>query len=97
MTLPKPELGARRRCLSCNAAFFDLNRDPIICVKCGTTFHIVEFPRLPPRRAWAKQPAAVGPAPIEDDVEPAAEGDAPGEEATILQPDEDDEGHAHLL
>jgi uncharacterized protein (TIGR02300 family) len=34
----KPELGAKRQCQACAAKFFDLNRDPIICPKCGTVF-----------------------------------------------------------
>jgi uncharacterized protein (TIGR02300 family) len=34
----KPELGAKRQCQNCGARFFDLNRDPIICPKCGTVF-----------------------------------------------------------
>jgi uncharacterized protein (TIGR02300 family) len=34
----KPELGAKRQCQNCGAKFFDLNRDPIICPKCGTVF-----------------------------------------------------------
>jgi uncharacterized protein (TIGR02300 family) len=34
----KPELGAKRQCQACGAKFFDLNRDPIVCPKCGTVF-----------------------------------------------------------
>jgi uncharacterized protein (TIGR02300 family) len=34
----KPELGAKRQCQHCGAKFFDLNRDPIVCPKCGTVF-----------------------------------------------------------
>ncbi len=36
----KPELGIKRQCMSCGAKFFDLNRDPIICPKCGTTYQV---------------------------------------------------------
>lgn len=49
--MAKAELGAKRRCLSCGAAFFDLNRDPIACPKCATIFQVVELPRSAPRRA----------------------------------------------
>jgi uncharacterized protein (TIGR02300 family) len=28
----------KRQCQNCGAKFFDLNRDPIICPKCGTVF-----------------------------------------------------------
>jgi len=34
----KPELGAKRQCQACGAKFFDLNRDPIVCPKCGSVF-----------------------------------------------------------
>ncbi len=36
--MSKPELGAKRQCQACGAKFFDLNKDPIICPKCGTVF-----------------------------------------------------------
>ena len=36
--MAKPELGAKRQCQSCGAKFFDLNKDPIVCPKCGTIF-----------------------------------------------------------
>jgi uncharacterized protein (TIGR02300 family) len=34
----KPELGAKRQCQACGVKFFDLNRDPIVCPKCGVLF-----------------------------------------------------------
>ena len=36
--MAKPELGAKRQCQSCGVKFFDLNKDPIVCPKCGTVF-----------------------------------------------------------
>lgn len=36
--MAKPELGAKRQCQSCGVKFFDLNKDPIVCPKCGTIF-----------------------------------------------------------
>lgn len=50
-------LGVRRRCLSCNAAFFDLGRSAISCPKCGVEFKVVELPRRYPA------PSAGGPTP----------------------------------
>jgi uncharacterized protein (TIGR02300 family) len=35
-SMAKPEWGNKRRCLSCGAAFYDLNKSPILCPKCGT-------------------------------------------------------------
>jgi uncharacterized protein (TIGR02300 family) len=34
----KPELGSKRHCQSCGAKFYDLNKDPIICPRCGAAF-----------------------------------------------------------
>lgn len=36
--MAKPELGTKRQCQNCSAKFFDLNKDPIVCPKCGTIF-----------------------------------------------------------
>lgn len=36
--MAKPELGTKRQCLNCGAKFYDLNKDPILCPKCGTPF-----------------------------------------------------------
>ena len=36
--MARPELGAKRQCQACGAKFFDLNKDPIVCPKCGTVF-----------------------------------------------------------
>lgn len=36
--MAKHELGAKRQCQACGAKFFDLNKDPIVCPKCGTVF-----------------------------------------------------------
>jgi uncharacterized protein (TIGR02300 family) len=32
--------------MSCGAKFYDLNRDPAICPKCGTGFHAVALSRV---------------------------------------------------
>jgi uncharacterized protein (TIGR02300 family) len=36
--LAKPDLGSKHQCQNCGAKFFDLNKDPIVCPKCGTVF-----------------------------------------------------------
>ncbi|HEX9448723.1 MAG TPA: TIGR02300 family protein [Dongiaceae bacterium] len=36
--MSKPEWGTKRTCQSCNAHFYDLRKDPIICPKCSTTY-----------------------------------------------------------
>lgn len=36
--MARPELGNKRRCLSCDTKFYDLNRDPVYCPSCGTIY-----------------------------------------------------------
>lgn len=38
----RPELGTKRICSDCNAKYYDLNRDPITCPKCGTIFEVAK-------------------------------------------------------
>jgi uncharacterized protein (TIGR02300 family) len=41
----KPELGAKRQCQSCGTKFYDLNKEPIACPKCGAIYHVVALSR----------------------------------------------------
>ena len=34
--MPKPELGTKRVCVACSARFYDLQKTPAVCPKCGT-------------------------------------------------------------
>lgn len=45
--MAKPELGLKRQCMSCGAKFYDLNRDPAVCPKCGTVFQATALSRVP--------------------------------------------------
>jgi uncharacterized protein (TIGR02300 family) len=42
--MTKPELGTKRLCANCSARYYDLNKTPITCPKCGTTFKVVATP-----------------------------------------------------
>jgi uncharacterized protein (TIGR02300 family) len=46
-TVAKPELGTKRLCASCSAKFYDLNKTPITCPKCGTVFEVVPVTTRP--------------------------------------------------
>jgi uncharacterized protein (TIGR02300 family) len=63
----KPDLGLKRLCMSCGAKFYDLNRSPITCPKCGTPFQAAPLTRAP-------APAAVR---ARDEEEPEAEAAGP--------------------
>jgi uncharacterized protein (TIGR02300 family) len=48
IAVAKAELGTKRQCQNCGAKFFDLNKDPIICPKCGTIFQGAAVSRARP-------------------------------------------------
>jgi len=67
----KAELGTKRLCANCGAKFYDLNKDPIHCPKCGTV-HVVapvvtRAPRPEPAPPVAPRPPV---APVEEVVVP---------------------------
>ena len=43
--MAKPELGSKHQCQNCGTKFFDLNRSPILCPKCGAEFEAVPLAR----------------------------------------------------
>ncbi len=43
--MAKPELGGKRQCQKCSTKFFDLNKSPILCPKCGTVFQLAMLAR----------------------------------------------------
>ena len=61
--MAKPELGTKHQCQNCGAKFFDMNKDPIVCPKCGTVFQVVAAARA--------RPAAKAAAEEEEDTEVA--------------------------
>jgi uncharacterized protein (TIGR02300 family) len=73
----KPELGTKRLCASCGAKFYDLNKTPITCPKCGTPFEVV--------------PVTTRPRPDQARPVRAAEPEAPeAEEAELISLEEAD-------
>lgn len=98
--MAKPELGMKRQCLSCGAKFYDLNRDPILCPKCGAQFQAQQLLR----RAEAVKPteeedevadeAAVDLVPLEEADGAAPEKDIPGDDIDLgedIGGDDDDD------
>ncbi len=57
--MAKPELGEKHTCVSCGTRFFDMQKEPAVCPKCGT-----EQP--------AEQPRLKRAAPIPDDAKKIA-------------------------
>jgi uncharacterized protein (TIGR02300 family) len=77
-TVAKPELGTKRLCASCGAKFYDLNKDPIHCPKCGTVYEIAPVVT----RGGRPDAAAARPAPAE---EVAVAPEAPEVETVSLE------------
>ena len=103
--MAKPELGSKRQCMSCGAKFYDLNKEPGVCPKCGTVFQASSSGRVPPRRSLARAPAprrrsprleTAGPELVSlDEVEAAeADKDMPGDDDIDVV--EDDGRRRHL-
>jgi uncharacterized protein (TIGR02300 family) len=75
--LAKPELGAKRQCQACGAKFFDLNKDPIVCPKCGTVFQGAAMRARPATKEHEEDIETVAPAGVDlvslDEVEAGEE------------------------
>ena len=88
--MAKPELGLKRQCMSCGAKFYDLNRDPAVCPKCGTPYQATAMSRAAAPVVARAAPAddeeteleAVGPEMVSlDEVEAGEnEKDIPGDD-----------------
>ncbi|WP_430911055.1 TIGR02300 family protein [Methylobacterium sp. sgz302541] len=44
--MARPELGLKRQCMSCGAKFYDLDRSPAVCPKCGTVYQAAAGGRM---------------------------------------------------
>jgi uncharacterized protein (TIGR02300 family) len=102
----KPELGAKRQCQSCATKFYDLNKDPIVCPKCGAVFHVAAISRASGRtedeetEVEKENPDTVSldevveaenaPEPIDVDDEVEID-DAGGDDDTFLEEEEEED------
>jgi uncharacterized protein (TIGR02300 family) len=100
----KAERGTKRSCQNpdCGARFYDLNRDPIICPICQSTYELASAPQgivavapEPEDKARkAKKPEFVGEEPVVGGEVPVVEGEEAlvdieaGEEAIVADEDE---------
>lgn len=90
--MPKAEWGVKRTCPSCEARFYDLQRQPIVCPACGATFAIETHGKVSaPRERRAPVPVAAE-ALVEDEelVDDAAE-DEEADEPLLADDDEDED------
>ena len=101
--MANPELGAKQVCPSCASKFYDLNRRPAHCPKCGAEFdpeEALRSRRVRPRGPLPEEEAEVVKAPPEAEVEEEAEAEAAapeldeGAEAEPLEASDEDEDAA---
>lgn len=87
--------GTKRRCSSCGAGFYDLNKDPIICPKCDAAYQPGQQRRrpapLPPLRGRVRHTEIEEPEQQEEVVEAEAEADTDSEEEGRGWSDEESE------
>jgi len=89
----KTELGAKRQCQNCGAKFFDMNKDPIVCPKCGTVFQGAARVERAAVKEVVEEDEVVAPAGVElvslDEVEASEEKAAePAVEDVDVEEDE---------
>jgi uncharacterized protein (TIGR02300 family) len=74
--MSKPEFGTKHVCEACAERFYDLNRSPVICFKCGAPAVAAEAADVSANARWIGQrrlqPASASD-PVEEKVEPADE------------------------
>ncbi len=89
--MAKPELGSKRQCQNCGAKFFDMNKDPILCPKCGSVFEAPPLSRAAVRaNAVEDEEAELPDAGAE--LVPLEEADAVAEKAEVVVDDDIDLG-----
>ena len=98
--LAKPELGTKRQCQNCGAKFFDLNKDPVVCPKCGTVFQGAAWVRPAPKPKEEEAELAAAPAGVDtvslNEVEAGEEKVAePAVDDIDVEEDSDDDGADH--
>ena len=87
--MAKPDLGGKRQCQNCGTKFFDLNKDPITCPKCGTLFQVAAAPSARGSRA---APVDEEEAEVENGAEvvPLEDADATDDGKVVVVAAEDD-------
>lgn len=96
--MTKPEWGVKRICTNCQSRFYDLNKNPIECPSCGTTFDPEVFAKPKRSRSAAPSEAARKAAAAEaEKKKKAAEAKAAEAEDDDLDDDIDDDDDEGVL
>ncbi|HUI22317.1 MAG TPA: TIGR02300 family protein [Methylocella sp.] len=84
--MAKPELGNKHHCQNCGTRFFDLNKSPVVCPKCGTVSQAVPLARAAQPASSVEEEEAEG-VPVAELVS-LEEADA-GEDKVAVTPDDE--------
>jgi len=93
----KTDLGTKRHCPNCGAKYYDLNKVPAICPKCGTPFEVTSTAKTRPAEAVEEPKEAT----VEEEAEAAgtevisleeADAEATGGSGGKESEDDDEEG-----
>ncbi len=100
----KPAWGTKRTCLSCDAKFYDLQRSPISCPKCGAVFDpeaSLKTRRGRPAEKVAPKPEVAKPKKVEADEADEADTEEAEEDEELIEDaselGEDDEDMAEVI
>lgn len=104
--MAKVDLGTKRQCPNCGAKYYDLNKSPAVCPKCGTLFEVTTAKVRAPEAAVEEEEvenedeADTGPEVIsleEADAEATGDGASDDDnEDDDLSVDDDDDDDAFL-
>ena len=78
--MTKPVLGIKRLCAGCNAKFYDLLKDPIVCPMCEAVFTVPKPATARSRRGFEPLPAVATVA-VAPEIELVKSDSATGETA----------------
>ncbi len=84
----KPSLGTKRTCTGCGAKFYDLEKDPIVCPKCGTSVDLASLIKV------AKPATAAGAVRAQADEDVDLPLDEAAELISLEEADEEQAGGA---
>jgi uncharacterized protein (TIGR02300 family) len=89
-----PDWGTKRICQSCGTKFYDMQREPIICPKCGTEYDPEAFLKTRRSRPISGTEKDIAPIAAVEDGEVEAELDDPAiieDEDAVVDEDADEE------
>ena len=91
--MPKPEWGVKRSCPHCETRFYDLQKEPIVCPECGTTYDVDAHGKVSAtRERRAAVPAGVDEEELVDDEDLVKDEDEEeADDDALLGDEEEDE------